>query len=68
ISVNLGLINLLPVPALDGGNLLVFAIEAFRRRPLTARGRDRIQLAGLIVIGVITILAVRNDLLRLLWK
>jgi hypothetical protein len=35
---------------------------------LTARGRDRIQLAGLIVIGVITILAVRNDLLRLLWK
>ena len=68
ISVNLGLINLLPVPTLDGGNLLVFAIEAFRRRPLTDRGRDRLQLAGLLVIGVVTVLAVRNDLLRLLWK
>jgi regulator of sigma E protease len=68
ISVNLGLINLLPIPALDGGNLLVFAIEAFRRKPLTTRGRDRIQLGGLIFIGLVTVLAVRNDLLRLLWK
>ena len=39
ISVNLGLINLLPIPMLDGGHLLVFAIEGARRRPLVARRR-----------------------------
>jgi regulator of sigma E protease len=66
ISVNLGLINLLPVPMLDGGHLLVFAIEAVRRRPLSANARDRVQLIGLVVIVLITVLAVRNDLVHLL--
>ena len=64
ISVNLGLINLLPIPMLDGGHLLVFAIEGTRRRPLSARARERIQLAGLILVGLITILALRNDVMR----
>jgi regulator of sigma E protease len=66
ISVNLGLINLLPVPMLDGGHVLVFAIEAFRRRPLSQRARDRVQLAGLAVVALITLLALRNDVLRML--
>ena len=64
ISVNLGLINLLPVPVLDGGHVLVFAIEGVRRRPLTPHQRERVQLAGLIVVGVITVLAVKNDVMR----
>lgn len=64
ISVNLGLINLLPVPVLDGGHVLVFAIEALRNRPLSMRMRERVQLAGLGVVIVITLLALRNDLLR----
>ena len=64
ISINLGLINLLPIPMLDGGHLLVFVIEGARRRPLSARARERIQLAGLILIGLITILALRNDIMR----
>lgn len=63
ISVNLGLLNLLPIPVLDGGHVLVFAIEAVRRRPLSERARDRIQSAGLAFIGVITLLALTNDLL-----
>ncbi|HTJ42757.1 MAG TPA: RIP metalloprotease RseP [Kofleriaceae bacterium] len=66
ISVNLALINLLPVPMLDGGHVLVFAIEAIRRRPLTQRSRERVQLAGLAVVVLITLLALRNDVLRLL--
>ena len=53
ISVNLGLINLLPIPMLDGGHLLVFAIEGALRRPLAAKTRVRIQQAGLVVIGLI---------------
>jgi regulator of sigma E protease len=64
ISINLGLINLLPIPMLDGGHLLVFGIEGARRRKLSAKARERIQLAGLVVIAIITILALRNDVVR----
>ena len=64
ISINLGLINLLPIPMLDGGHLLVFALEAARRRLLSTRIRERIQLVGLIVILLIIALATRNDIMR----
>jgi regulator of sigma E protease len=64
ISVNLGLINLLPIPMLDGGHLLVFAIEGARRKPISAKTRERVQLVGLIIVGLITILALRNDVMR----
>ena len=68
ISVNLGLINLLPIPMLDGGHLLVFALEGARRRQLTAKMRERIQLGGLILIGIITVLALRNDVMRFVFR
>ena len=64
ISVNLGLINLLPIPMLDGGHLLVFAVEGAMRRPLTYQTRTRIQQAGLVLIVLIVILASRNDVMR----
>jgi len=64
VSISVGLINLLPVPMLDGGHILVFALEAIRGRPLTARARDRITVVGLCVIGLIAVLALRNDLVR----
>ncbi len=66
ISVNLGLINLLPIPMLDGGHLLVFGIEGILRRPLSAPARVRVQQIGLAVILLITILALRNDIARYL--
>jgi regulator of sigma E protease len=68
ISVNLGLLNLLPIPMLDGGHILVFAIEGARRRPLSNKARERVQLAGLIVILLIMILASGNDVMRFLSK
>ncbi|MEZ4401172.1 MAG: RIP metalloprotease RseP [Kofleriaceae bacterium] len=68
ISVNLGLINLLPVPVLDGGHVLVFAVEAVRRRPISARGRERIQFVGLVMVGIITILAIRNDMMQYVFR
>ena len=64
ISINLGLINLLPIPMLDGGHLLVFAIEAVSRRPLALATRERVQNVGLAVVLLITALALRNDILR----
>lgn len=66
ISVNLGLINLLPIPMLDGGHLLVVFVEFVRRKKLTENQMRRVQLAGLILVGLITILAVRNDVIRYL--
>jgi len=66
ISVNLGLINLLPIPMLDGGHLLVFAIEGLQRRPLSTWMRERVQLGGLLLIGLITVLALSNDIMRYL--
>lgn len=64
VSISVGLINLLPVPVLDGGHILVFAVEAIRGQPLSTRARDRITLVGLCIVGLITILALRNDLVR----
>jgi regulator of sigma E protease len=68
ISVNLGLINLLPIPMLDGGHLLVFAIEGARRKKLMPETLKRIQLAGLILVGIITVLALRNDVMRFFFR
>ncbi|HSN30947.1 MAG TPA: RIP metalloprotease RseP [Kofleriaceae bacterium] len=68
ISVNLGLINLLPIPMLDGGHLLIFAIEAIRRRRLSAQARERIQQVGLALILVVLLLALRNDVMRFLTR
>ena len=67
ISVNLCLINLLPIPMVDGGHLLMFAIEGARRRPLSAKARARIQLAGIILIVLITLLASLSDVVHHVW-
>jgi regulator of sigma E protease len=64
ISVNLALINLLPVPTLDGGHLLVFAGESILRRPLSPRARERVQLSGMVIVAIIAVLALRNDVVQ----
>ncbi len=64
ISINLALINLLPVPTLDGGHLLVFAGESILRRPLSPRARERVQLSGMVIVAIIAVLALRNDVVQ----
>jgi regulator of sigma E protease len=64
ISINLGLINLLPVPLLDGGHLMFFLLEAISRRPISVRVREYAHIAGLVFLIGIMILAVKNDLER----
>jgi regulator of sigma E protease len=61
ISVNLGLINLLPIPVLDGGHLLFFLFEAARRRPLPLRAREVASLAGMVVLVLLMAVAFKND-------
>lgn len=64
ISVNLGLLNLLPIPPLDGGHLLMFVLEGARQRARSLQTRERVQYAGVIILIVIIMLALGNDLLR----
>jgi regulator of sigma E protease len=61
-SINLGFINLLPVPMLDGGHLFFYAIEAARRRPLSARALDWAFRGGLAVILALVLFTTINDL------
>ena len=65
ISINLGLINLLPIPVLDGGHLMFFAVEAVARKPLSMRIREYAYIAGLVILLVIMALAFKNDIERL---
>lgn len=65
ISVNLAFINILPIPALDGGHILVTAIQAVMRRPLSIRVRMVIQQIGMAILLVLMITVIFNDVLRL---
>ena len=64
ISLNLGLLNLLPVPLLDGGQASIVFLEAVRRRPVSPRSRERATFIGLALLGALMLLALRNDLAR----
>lgn len=66
ISISLGVLNLLPIPVLDGGHLLYYGLEALRGRPLSERSMELTQKAGLALIGAMMFLALFNDLTRLI--
>jgi regulator of sigma E protease len=61
-SINLGFINLLPVPLMDGGHLFFYTVEAIRRRPLSAQALDWAFRGGLAVILALMIFLTLNDL------
>ncbi len=63
-SVNLGLINLLPIPVLDGGHLVFFLLEWVRRRPVSLRTREIASLVGMSVLILLMMLAFKNDVTR----
>lgn len=65
LSINLGVLNLLPIPILDGGHLLFFLIEGILRKPLGDRQRELAQQAGLVLLVGVMIFAFWNDLERI---
>lgn len=65
ISINLGVLNLLPIPVLDGGHLVYLAIEKIRGKALSIEVLERMQLLGIMLIGTLMIFAFYNDLMRL---
>ena len=64
ISINLGILNLLPIPILDGGQMLIYLVEGVRRSPISLRSRELVQQTGLIMIVMLMGLAFWNDLSR----
>ncbi|HYR10734.1 MAG TPA: site-2 protease family protein, partial [Longimicrobium sp.] len=65
LSVNLAVLNLLPIPILDGGHLMFLAIEAVRGRPLSLEARIRLSHLGLIIVVGLMLWANGNDVVRL---
>jgi regulator of sigma E protease len=68
ISLNLAIINLVPIPVLDGGQLLFFGIEGLRRKPLSLRFREACQWAGITAMVALMILVFYNDIHRLVTR
>jgi len=65
LSVNLGILNLLPIPVLDGGHLVFLSLEAIRRRPLNDRTMEISQKIGIAILGSLMVFVFYNDILRL---
>ena len=68
LSVSIGLLNLVPIPLLDGGHLLYYAAEALRGRPLSQRVQEVGFRIGLAFVLALMILATRNDIVHLIWS
>lgn len=64
LSLNLGIINLLPIPALDGGRLLFLIIEWIRRKPLEAEKEGLIHFVGFVMLMVLVVIITFNDLIK----
>lgn len=67
ISLNLGILNLLPIPVLDGGHIFIMAMEGVSRRDFSMRVKERMLMAGLVVILTLMVTVIYNDLTRVQW-
>jgi regulator of sigma E protease len=68
ISINLAILNLLPVPVLDGGMILFFLIEIVIRKPISIKKREMAQKIGFFVLILLMAVVFYNDLLRIITK
>ncbi len=64
ISITLGILNLLPIPMLDGGHLAMFAVEAVRGKPISEITQMQIQKVGFLILIMVMFIAFFNDLTR----
>ncbi len=65
ISINLAVVNLLPIPVLDGGAFLILVVEGIIRRPLPVKLREAVSLVGLALVVLMMVVAFKNDIVRL---
>ena len=67
ISLNLGILNLLPIPVLDGGHIFIMAMEGISRRDFSVRAKERVMLGGFVVLMMLMVTVIYNDLMRIQW-
>jgi len=67
ISLNLGLLNLMPIPILDGGHIFIMALEGVARRDFSIRLKEKMLLAGFVVLMMLMVTVIYNDLTRISW-
>jgi regulator of sigma E protease len=67
ISLNLGILNLMPVPVLDGGHILIMALEGISRRDFSVQVKEKMLLAGFVVLMMLMVTVIYNDLTRISW-
>lgn len=66
LSINLGLLNLLPIPMLDGGHIFFFLIELIKGKPVSERSRERASQIGLFMLISLMVFAIYNDIVRVI--
>ena len=67
ISLNLGLLNLMPVPVLDGGHILIMALEGIARKDFSLQVKEKMLLAGFVLLMMLMVTVIYNDLTRISW-
>ena len=67
ISLNLGLLNLMPIPVLDGGHIAILALEGVSRRDFSMRVKEKMLLAGFVLLLMLMVTVIYNDLMRIEW-
>ena len=67
ISLNLGLLNLMPIPVLDGGHILILLLEGVSRRQFSNRMKERMLIAGFVLLMLLMVTVIYNDLARIQW-
>jgi regulator of sigma E protease len=67
LSLNLGILNLLPIPMLDGGHIFIMALEGAARRDFSVRVKEKLLMAGFLVIMLLMVTVIYNDLTRIEW-
>ena len=67
LSLNLGLVNLLPIPVLDGGHIFIMFLEGVARRDFSIRVKEKMLIAGFVVLMMLMVTVIYNDLTRIAW-
>jgi regulator of sigma E protease len=67
ISLNLGLLNLMPIPVLDGGHIFILALEGLARRDFSMKAKEKMLIAGFVLLVMLMVTVIYNDLMRIQW-
>ena len=67
ISLNLGLLNLMPIPVLDGGHITILALEGLSRRDFSMKVKEKMLLGGFVLLLMLMVTVIYNDLARIQW-